>query len=82
MVGDNQFRALGINNVIVRPKPCRWVVVNVDAFARSDLQLPVNVIRNAVRLVYEQVVTFSVLCVLRVVIRFELQHGVINARYK
>ena len=80
MVGNDELRALCIDNIIVAPETSRGVVVDIDTLTGSYLELPKNVVRNSVGLIHEEIVALSVLRILTIFVALEFENGVVSSR--
>ena len=74
MIRNYELCVLAPDKLVVYPKTGVWVIVEEHLLSGSYLQLPVYIERYTVGLVARQIVAFSVLCVLRRGIRFELNN--------
>ena len=72
MVTQDQSAVIPSDDVVVHPKPCTWVVVDKNLLSGSDGKLPKHFVGHTVRFVHEQVVTLTVLGILRILVTLEL----------
>ena len=72
VVAQNQSAIIPADDVVVNPKPCTWVVVDEHLLSGSDGKLPKHFVWHTVRFVHEQIITLSVLRILRILVTLEL----------
>ena len=72
VVADDELAILAPDDVVMRPEASRWVVINEYLLTCSDCKLPKYIVRHTVCLVHEEIVTLSVLSVLRILVALEL----------
>ena len=72
VVAQDQSAIIPADDIVVYPEPCTWVVVDEYLLSGSDGKLPEHFVGHTVRLVHEQVVSLSVLGILRILITLEL----------